>query len=451
MALGVQILPPPPTPQWLIALKALIDAAARVGGAFIERGQERKQSANELLLGNMSGKYPDELLGTEAGQALVQNLGIANRPELQDLLARSREAATIRYPEKQITTPSGGLAGQLGGPIPAATPMLSGGPDTGPAMSIPPGRRTMTIPEAQVAVGQREFGIKMGQKEYENAMELKKYDAEKAINLYYEELGRPRPVDVVRWTRETMDNAKAAGLNIEGISHEGLSVAGAFKQQGRSLEEQRLYDQQWKDYQDSVQKAMSFKFSGAKYLADLRTGKPTAFDSLFSFAAPGTDTESMAGGQYYSDPKKRYGFMFHSINKGVEDWNKILTDTARQYRFRPTRFDPIPDSLTGHISDAEDATGKPFSDLVDSLGIGGLFKKAKDAFTRFGQATQYQEGQTAANPKTGQRLRFTNGQWIPTDAVQKDAEYAAFRAKHPNEPEDLVKLLWQRWLESRRQ
>ena len=449
MALGVQILPPPPTPQWLIALKALIDAAARVGGAFIERGQERKQSANELLLGNMSGKYPDELLGTEAGQALVQNLGIANRPELQDLLARSREAATIRYPEKQITTP--GLGGQLGpGPIPA-TPMLSGGPDTGPASTIPAGQRTMTLPEAQESVYRRELDRKMAEREYSQAMDLRKYDAEKEIDAYYRELGKPRPADIVNWTRETMDTAKAAGLNIEGVAHEGLSVAGPFKQMGRSLEEQRLYDQRWGNYQDSVQKAMSFKFSGAKYLADLRTGKPTSFDSLFSFAAPGTDTESMAGGQYFSDPKKRYGFMFNSINKGVEDWNKILTDTAKQYRFRPTRFDPIPDSLTGHISDAEDASGKPFSELVDSLGIGGLFQKAKDAFTRFGQAAQYQEGQTAANPKTGQRLKFTNGQWIPTDAVQKDAEYAAFRAKHPNEPEDLVKLLWQRWLESRRQ
>lgn len=421
MALGVVFAPPPPTPQWLIALQALIDAAARVGGAAIGRGKERRKSANEILLGNMSGEYPDELLGTETGQAYIQNLGIANRPELQDPMARWREAATVRYPERQITTP--GLGGQLGpGPIPA-TPQLVGGPDTGPAMSIPPGQRTMTLPEAQVAVGQREFGIKMGQKEYENAMELKKYDAEKGIDLYYRELGKPRPVDVVNWARETMDNAKAAGLNIEGISHEGLSVAGPFKQQGRSLEEQRLFDQQWRDYQSGVEKAMSFKFSGAKYLSDLRTGKPTAFDSLFSFAAPGTDTESMAGGQYFSDPKKRYGFMFHSINKGVEDWNKVLTDTAKQYRFRPTRFDPIPDSLTGHISDAEDASGKPFSDLVDSLGIGGLFKKAKDAFTRFGQS----------------------------ESAALASSYAEFRAKHPNEPEALVKLLWQRWLESRRQ
>jgi len=107
------------------------------------------------------------------------------------------------------------------------------------------------------------------------------------------------------------------------------------------------------------------------------------------------------------------------------------------------------------VGDLEGWSGKPFSDLVDSLGIGGLFKKAKDAFSKFGQsgaAAQYQEGQTAANPKTGQRLRFTNGQWVPiNESADLARSYAEFRAKHPSEPEALVKLLWQRWLESRRQ
>lgn len=154
MALGVVFGPPPPRPQWSIALEALIDALARVAGGAIEKNKEQKQSAPNLLLRNMSGEYPGEILGTEAGQAFVQNLGVANRPEIQDLLARSHEAATIRYPEGQVTSP--GLGGQLGpGPIPA-TPMLSGGPDTGPAMSIPPGQRPMTIPEAQASVYQRE-------------------------------------------------------------------------------------------------------------------------------------------------------------------------------------------------------------------------------------------------------------------------------------------------------
>jgi hypothetical protein len=322
----------------------------------------------------------------------------------------------------------------------------------------------MTLPEAQESVYQRELERKMAEKDYLNSMDLKKYDAEKGIDLYYRELGKPKPLDIVNWTRETMDNAKNAGLNIEGISHEGLSVVGPFKQQGRSLEEQRLFDQQWKDYQDSVQKAMSFKFTGARYLADMKTGRTSSGDIAKAIQGLGVPGGSFTlypdvEGQYYKTPEERYGGMLYQVNQGIRAWNDHLTEMAKQYRFRPVRFDPISNSLAGHVGDLEGSSGKPFSDLVDSLGIGGLFKKAKDAFTRFGQsvipqapAAQYQEGQTAANPKTGQRLRYTNGEWVPiNEAAALANSYAEFRAKHPNEPEDLVKLLWRRWLESRRQ
>jgi hypothetical protein len=453
VALGVQILPPKPPSPWIEVLYGLIDAARRMGLAAVGKGAERRQNANELLLRNMSGEMPVEILGTPEGQAYIENLGISRRPEIQNLLSGAREAATIRYPERQMTP---GLGGQLG----PATPQLSGGPDTGPVSMIPPGQRTMTLPEAQESVYRRELERKLSEREYFQAMDLKKYDAEKGIDLYYRELGKPKPLDIVNWTRETMENAKAAGLNIEGISHEGLSVAGPFKQQGRSLEEQRLYDQQWKDYQDSVQKAMSFKFTGARYLADMKTGRTSSGDIAKAIQGLGVPGSSFAlypdlEGQYYKTPQERYGGMLYQINSGIKAWNDHLTETAKQYRFRPVRFDPISDSLTGQVGNLEGWSGKPFTDLVDSLGIGGLFKKAKDAFSKFGQsgaAAQYQEGQTAANPKTGQRLRFTNGQWVPiNESADLARSYAEFRAKHPSEPEDLVKLLWQRWLESRRQ
>jgi len=397
----------------------------------MEEKRRREGLAAKVLQAVAENQIPLELIGTPEGQAMIKNLKIENMPGIQELLSGARQAATMRFPERQVTAPSGGMAEQPGaGPMPGpppspfpATPMLKGGPDTGPAMSIPAGQRPMTLPEAQVSAGQREFGIKMGQKEYENAMELKKYDTQKQIDLFYKQLGEKTPTQTVSWIRETMDAAKTAGLDVEGINYEGVTAAGPHREEGRGLEKQRLSDEQYRSYQTAVKDAVNFKFAGAKYLADLRTGKQGLMGNLINLFSSGSDTEAVSQGQYIADPQKRYQFMFSMINRGIEDHNKVVSDTERQYRLRPTKpIEPINDKLLGELANVEAKTGKSFSEFVDGLGIGKLFEKAKSAVAQILQ-TLDQSG-----------------------AAQKAAEYAAFRAKYPNEPEALVKVAWQKYL-----
>ena len=381
--------------------------------------------AAKVLQAVAENQIPLELIGTPEGQAMIKNLKIENMPGIQELLNGARQAATMRFPERQVTAPPPGMGGQPEpGPM-AATPQLVGGPPTGPAMSIPAGQRPMTLPEAQVAAGQREFGIKMGQKEYENAMELKKYDTQKQIDLFYKQLGEKTPQQTVSWIREAMDTAKAAGLDVEGINYEGVTAAGPHREEGRALEKQRLSDEQYRSYQTAVKDAVNFKFAGAKYLADLRTGKQGLMGNLINLFSSGSDTEAVAQGQYIADPQKRYQFMFSMINRGIDDHNKVVSDTEKQYRLRPTKpIEPINDKLLGELANVEAKTGKSFSEFVSGLGIGKLFEKAKSAVAQVPQ-TLDQSG-----------------------AAQKAAEYAAFRAKYPNEPEALVKVAWQKYLAS---
>jgi len=424
----VMMLPPKPS-FWSSFLERFnpnqIGQGAMMG---MEEKRRREGLAAKVLQAVAENQIPLELIGTPEGQAMIKNLKIENMPGIQELLNGARQAATMRFPERQVTAPSGGMAEQPGaGPMPGpppspfpATPMLKGGPDTGPAMSIPAGQRPMTLPEAQVAAGQREFGIKMGQKEYENAMETRKYETQKQIDLFYKQLGEKTPQQTVSWIREAMDTAKAAGLDVEGINYEGVTAAGPHREEGRGLEKQRLSDEQYRSYQTAVKDAVNFKFAGAKYLADLRTGKSTALVML-NFAAAGTDAEAVAQGQYIADPQKRYQFMFSMINRGIEDHNKVVSDTERQYRLRPTKpIEPINDKLLGELANVEAKTGKSFSEFVDGLGIGKLFEKAKGMFSGPVQnPTQPAVPQVPAaqetiivNPVTKERRKLVNGQWI---------------------------------------
>jgi len=387
----------------------------------MEERRRREGMAAKVLQAVAENQIPLELIGTPEGQAMIKNLKIENMPGIQELLNGARQAATMRFPERQVTAPPPGMGGQPEpGPIPA-TPQLVGGPPTGPAMSIPAGQRPMTLPEAQVAAGQREFGIKMGQKEYENAMELKKYDTQKQIDLFYKQLGEKTPQQTVAWIRETMDTAKAAGLDVEGINYEGVTAAGPHREEGRGLEKQRLSDEQYRSYQAAVKDAVNFKFAGAKYLADLRTGKQGLMGNLISMFSAGSDVEAVAQGQYIADPQRRYQFMFSMINRGIDDHNKVVSDTEKQYRLRPTKpIEPINDKLLGELANVEAKTGKSFSEFVDGLGIGKLFEKAKGMFSGPVQKpTQPAVPQVPAaqetiivNPVTKERMKLVNGQWI---------------------------------------
>jgi hypothetical protein len=391
----------------------------------MQEKRQREGVAAKVLQAVAENQIPLELIGTPEGQAMIKNLKIENMPGIQDLLSQARSAATMRFPERQVTAPPAGTAGQPEPGPPVATPQLAGGPPTGPAMSIPPGQRPMTLPEAQVSAAQREFGIKMGQKEYENAMETRKYETQKQIDLFYKQLGEKTPQRTVAWIRETMDVAKAAGLDVEGINYEGVTAAGPYREEGRGLEKQRLSDEQYRSYQTAVKDAVNFKFAGAKYLADLRTGKQGLMGNLINMFSAGSDVEAVSQGQYIADPQKRYQFMFSMINRGIADHNKVVSDTEKQYRIRPTKpIEPINDKLLGELANVEAKTGKSFSDFVSGLGLGKLFDKAKAA--------------VAQVPKTLDQ----------SGAAQKAAEYAAFRAKYPNEPEALVKMAWQKYLAS---
>jgi len=421
----VMMLPPKPN-FWSSFLERFNPNQIAQGAMMgMEERRRREGMAAKVLQAVAENQIPLELIGTPEGQAMIKNLKIENMPGIQELLNGARQAATMRFPERQVTAPPPGMGGQPEpGPM-AATPQLVGGPPTGPAMSIPAGQRPMTLPEAQVAAGQREFGIKMGQKEYENAMELKKYDTQKQIDLFYKQLGEKTPQQTVAWVRETMDAAKAAGLNIEGVNYEGLTAAGPFRETGRGMEQQKLANQQFQDYQSTVDKALNFKMTMVKYLTDMKTGKTgtTGMDiaaAIKGLEAPGSTFMIVPEGQYYKTPEERFRATLFQANRGIDDHNKVLSESAKQYRQKPFRLERINEELLDEMLGIESRTGKPFTDLIDSLGIGKLFEKAKAAVAGAGQpavpkvpAAQYQEGQTATNPKTGQKLKYTNGQWVP--------------------------------------
>jgi hypothetical protein len=369
----------------------------------INEKRRRQQAAASFTQAILENQIPLELIGTPEGEAMVKNLRIENEPGIQEILGQARRAATVpKVPAEQRET-TGGAAYTF--------------------PEVP--ERRMNIPEAQQAGIKREFGIKMAQKEYENAMELKKYDTQKQIELFYKQLGEKTPQQTAAWIRETMDAAKAAGLDVEGITYEGVTAAGPHREEGRGLEKQRLSDEQFRSYQTAVKDAMNFKFAGAKYLADLRTGKQGLMGNLINLFSAGSDVDAVAQGQYIKDPQKRYQFMLSMINRGIDDWNKVVSDTEKQYRLRPTKpFEPVNDKLLNELANVEAKTGKSFAEFVDGLGVGKLFDKAKAAVAQ-----------------------IPNG-LDQSGAAQKAAEYAAFRAKYPNEPESLVKMAWQKYLAS---
>lgn len=418
----VMMLPPKPS-FWQQFLQSFNPNQIAQGATMgMEDRRERQGMAAKVLQAVGLGQIPKEFFGTAEGRSAIENWRIGNMPGIPELLSSAQKEAYVPGEPTEAVMPGGQplpLA-RMPGEVPGPTPPPGGG-----NVRLPGPGRQMSTEEALASAGGREFKIKMGQEEYKNAMELKKYDTQKQIDLFYKQLGEKTPTDVVKWVRETMDAAKAAGLNIEGVNYEGLTAAGPHREEGRALEKQRLSDEQYRSYQGVVKDAMNFKFAGAKYLADLRTGKQGLMGNLINLFSAGSDTEAISQGQYIADPQKRYQFMFSMINRGLDDWNKTISDTEKQYRIRPTKsLDSINDKLLGELSNVEAKTGKSFSEFVSGLGIGKLFEKAKSAVAEIPKALD-QSG-----------------------AAQKAAEYAAFRAKYPNEPEALVKAAWQKYLAS---
>jgi len=388
----------------------------------MQEKRRRRELASNVIQKVLSGEIPEIYLGTEAGQAMIKELRIENEPGIRDISARAKILATV---PATSATPSVMPGGE---PLPLARM-----PGEAPGPAAPPGgtaymfpevpEHRMNVEQAQQAAIKREFGIKMGQENYKRMMDLEYRRMEKEMDLYFKELELERkPQQIFRMIQKTRDALEAAHMNWEGITVEGVTVPGPYREKGRELEEKRLFDEEFRSYRTAVEGRNNFMFAGAKSLADMRTGKSGNL-ALFNFSAPGTDMEIISQGQYIKDPQKRYQFMLSMINRGIEDWNKVVSDTEKQYRLRPTKpFEPINDNLLSEISDIEGRSGKSIFDMAKQLGIGKLFDKAKSIFYGPSQGpvqtpTPQMPNPTGqeiiiVNPTTGERMKLVNGQWI---------------------------------------